>query len=393
MTNIDFSQLVEEHSVDFPKIGDVIQGKIIATGRSEVRIGIPGLNAGVIRGRELYKESAEYSNLSVNDEVEATVIDLENENGEIELSFRYAGHQRAWAKLEELLEKGTVVKARIMDANKGGLMVRLDHIMGFLPVSQLIPEHYPRVQGGDKNKILERLKSYIGQDFDVKVIDVDSKEEKLILSEKSAWEERQESIISQYKVKDIVEGSVTAVTDFGVFVEFGENLEGLVHISEIAWQRIDDPRDLVKVGDSIKAEIIKIENSKIFLSMKSLITDPWDNINKKYNVGDKVIGKVLKINPFGLFVELDPEIHGLAHISELSDKQINDPHEIASINQEMEFMILTIEPKNHRLGLSIKALKKKKSAPKQEETSSEEATKEKTEDVVEIKEEKEAVEA
>lgn len=370
----DFSKLVEEHSTPFPKLGDVIQGAVIATGRNEVRIGITGLNAGVIRGRELYKESSEYSNLSAGDEVEATVIDLENENGEIELSFRYAGHQKAWQKLKDLATEGTVVKARIIDANKGGLMVRVDHIVGFLPVSQLIPEHYPRVQGGDKNKILERLKSYVGQDFDVKVLDVDDQEEKLILSEKAAWEERQQGIISQYKVGNVIEGKVTAVTDFGVFVEFGENLEGLVHISEIAWQRIDDPRDLVKVGQEIKAEIIKIENSKIFLSMKSLITDPWKEINKKYNVGDVVKGTVLKINPFGLFVELDAEIHGLAHISELSDKQVSDPNEIASIGQELDFMILTIEPKNHRLGLSLKALKKK---GKKQEAAKEEVKEEK----------------
>jgi small subunit ribosomal protein S1 len=369
----DFLTLVEEYSVDFPELGDVIEGKIVATGRNEVRIGLPGLNAGVVRGRELYKESSEYSNLNVGDEVEATVIDLENENGEIELSFRYAGHQKAWQKILDLKEEGTVVKAKIIDANKGGLMVRVDHIVGFLPVSQLIPEHYPRVQGGDKTKILDRLKSYIGQEFDVKVLDADANDEKLILSEKAAWEERQQSVISQYNVKDIITGRVTAVTDFGAFIEFGENLEGLVHISEIAWQRIDDPRDLVKVGEEIKAEIIKIENSKIFLSMKSLIDDPWKGITDKYNVGDTVTGKVLKINPFGLFVELDQDIHGLAHISELSDKQVNDPHEIAQVGDEMKFMILTIEPKNHRLGLSIKALKKGAKPAAQKEAPAKEA--------------------
>lgn len=365
---MDYQKLVEEYSKPFPNIGDVISGDIISTARNEVRIDINGLNSGIIRGRELYKESSEYSNLKPGDNVEATVIDLENENGEIELSFRYAGHKKAWDKLSKLQNEGEVVKARILDANKGGLMVKVDHITGFLPVSQLIPEHYPRVQGGDKNKILERLKTYIGKDFDVKIIDVDDNEEKLILSEKAAWEDRQKGIISQYKVGDIIEGVVTAVTDFGIFVEFGENLEGLVHISEIAWQRIDDPRELVKVNMKIKAEIIKIENSKIFLSMKSLQEDPWKEIASKYNIGDKVTGKVLKINPFGLFVELDDDIHGLAHISELSDKQINDPHDIASIGQELDFIILSIEPENHRLGLSRKALGKSK---KKEEKKSE----------------------
>lgn len=359
----DFKKLLDEHGAAFPSVGDEVTGAIVAITRNEVRIDLPGLNTGIIRGRELYKESKEYSDIKVGDMVGATVIELENENGEIELSFRFAGHQKVWSKLEELKNIGTVVKAKIMDANKGGLMARLDHVIGFLPVSQLIPEHYPRVQGGDKNKILERLKSYIGKNFDVKVLDVDIASEKLILSEKAAWEERQQSIISQYKVGNVIEGAVTAVTDFGVFVEFGENLEGLVHISEIAWQRIDDPRTIIKVGERIKAQIIKIENSKIFLSIKSLITDPWKEITKKYNVGDIVEGKVLKVNPFGLFVELDADIHGLAHISELSSKQVGDPHEIAQPGQVLKFMILSIEPKEHRLGLSIKAIGKKKREP------------------------------
>ncbi len=362
----EFKTLVNEFSPVFPKVGDTVKGTVIATGRNEVRLNLPGLNVGVVRGRELYKESKEYSNLKPGDEVEAVVLDLENENGEIELSFRQAGHKKAWEKLKKLKEDGVVVKAKIIDANKGGLMVRVDHITGFLPVSQLIPEHYPRVQGGDKNKILERLKSYINQEFEVKVLDVEESEEKLILSEKAAWEERQQSIISKYKVGDVIDGVVTAVTDFGVFVEFGENLEGLVHISEIAWQRIDDPRDLVSVGQKIKAQIIKIEDSKIFLSMKSLVEDPWKNIHKKYKVGDIVEGKVLKVNPFGLFVELDEDIHGLAHISELSDKEVVDPNEIAKVGDVFKFKILSIEPEDHRLGLSMKAVKENQKNKKQE---------------------------
>ena len=379
----DFQKMLEEHSKSLPIPGDVLTGKIVHIGRNEVRIDLEGLNAGIIRGKELYNESSEYANLNVGDEAEATVMELENENGEIELSFRYAGHKKAWEKLINLVESGEVVKARIIDANKGGLMIKVDHILGFLPVSQLIPEHYPRVQGGDKNKILERLKTYINEDFEVKVLDANEKEEKLIVSEKAAWEDKQQEIISQYKEGSVVEGAVTAITNFGLFVEFGQNLEGLVHISEIAWQRIDDPRDLISVGEKIKAEIIKIENSKIFLSMKNLIADPWTEITKKYNVGDVVRGKILKINPFGLFVELDNEIHGLAHISELSDKQITDPSEIYSIGQELDLKILSIEPANHRLGLSIKALKEKgnrKSEKPAEKSEAKEVTSEKTEE-------------
>lgn len=351
--------LAEGDFIKIPKIGDIIKGRIIDISKSEVRLDIDGLTTGVVRGREFYDESSEYTALKVGDEVEATVLELENENGEMELSFRFAGHQKAWDNLMELKNSDQLVKVEITDANKGGLMVKLGRVLGFLPVSQLMPEHYPRVPGGDKGKILERLRSYIGQKFEVKVIDISESENKLIVSEKAAWEEKQKDVISGYKVGDMVEGRVTAVTDFGVFVEFGQNLEGLIHISELAWQRIDNPADIFAVGDNIKAEVIKIDGSKIFLSTKKLKEDPWKEVFKKYQVGQVVSGKVLKINPFGLFVELDSDIHGLAHLSEWSDKPIEDPKEIAKPGDILDFKILSIEPANHRLGLSRKALLKK----------------------------------
>lgn len=359
--------LANEEFIKVPKVGDIIKAKVIDVSKSEVRLDIDGLTTGIVRGREFYDESNEYSNLKIGEEVEATVVELENENGEMELSFRFAGHQKAWDNLAELTKEGKIVEVSIIDANKGGLMVKVGQISGFLPVSQLSPEYYPRVPGGDKNRILERLRSYAGKIFSVKIIDVNEGENKLIVSEKAAWEEKQHGVITKYKVGDTILGKVTAVTDFGVFVEFGEHLEGLVHISELAWQRIDNPQDIVKVGQEIKAEIISIEGSKIFLSSKKLTKDPWENITEKYKVGQIVNGKVLKINPFGLFIELDPDIHGLAHISELSDKPVTEISKIAKVGDALDFKILSIEPANHRLGLSIKALKVKaeKEVPKE----------------------------
>jgi len=361
----EFAKLIGDNSpyLKLPKVGDVIKGKVIAASKAEVHLDIDGIKTGVVRGRELYNESEEYGHLKVDDSVEATVIELENENGELELSFRYAGQQKAWDSLKDLMKTGEVISVKITDANKGGLMTKIGHIIGFLPVSQLVPEHYPRVEGGDKNKILEFLRKFINQNLKVKVIDADEKEEKLIVSEKAAWEEAQEKVVSKYKVGDKIKGKVTAVTDFGVFVEFDSKMEGLVHISELAWQRIDDPRDFIKVGETIEAEIINIEGTKIFLSMKKLKEDPWVYVGKKYKVGEMVSGKVLKANPFGLFVELDPDIHGLAHISELSDKPISDLSEIAKPGDTLKFRIISIEPKDHRLGLSLKAPKEK---PKKE---------------------------
>jgi small subunit ribosomal protein S1 len=351
--------LTEDTYLKIPKAGDIVKGKVISASKNEVRIDIEGLTTGVIRGRELYRESPDYANLKSGDEVEATVMELENENGEMELSFRYAGHRKVWDNLMALKDGGEIIPARVTEANKGGLMVQVNRINGFLPVSQLIPEHYPRVQGGDKNKILERLRQYIGQNFNVKVIDVSEDDEKLIVSEKAAWEEAQKAVISKYKVGDTVEGKITAVTDFGAFVEFDENMEGLIHISELAWQRIDDPHNYIKVGDKVKAAIINIDGSKIFLSVKKLIEDPWTKIGEKYHAGQVVRGKVLKANPFGLFVELDPDIHGLAHVSELSEKPISDPREIAKPGDVLDFKIVSIEPEDHRLGLSIRAIKEK----------------------------------
>ncbi len=372
----EFQKLMDEGTyLTIPKVGDVVKGKIISADRREVRVDIDGMTVGVIRGREIFSENKDYDGLGVGDAVEATVIDLENENGEMELSFRFAGQKRAWEELREMFTTGKIIDVKITEANKGGLIVRVNHVTGFLPVSQLSPDHYPRVTGGDKNKIFEKLKSYVGSSFTVKVIDANESDEKLIVSEKSVWEDRQKSVIAQYRVGDTVEGEVTALADFGAFVRFG-SLEGLVHISEIAWQRIDHPRDILKIGATVSAEIIGIEGSKIFLSMKKLVKDPWSDIQKRYKVGDTVEGTVLKINPFGFFVELDPEIHGLAHVSELSNVPGIDVNTLAKAGEKMNFKIISIEPNEHRLGLSLKALSDKAEAPAAEvvaETKKEEA--------------------
>lgn len=350
-----FAALMESGaSANYPKVGDAVKGKVVSASRREVRIDIDGITTGVIRGRELFAEAAAYSDINPGDDVEATVIEMENENGELELSFRFAGQKKAWEELRALFVSGDVIEAKVLEANKGGLIVRVGHVNGFLPVSQLAPDNYPRVTGGDKNRILEKLKSLVGMSMSVRVIDVNEGDEKLIVSEKQVWEERQKNVIAQYKVGDTIEGEVTALADFGAFVKF-EALEGLVHISEIAWQRIDHPRDLLKLGQRVKAEIIGLEGSKIFLSMKKLIRDPWQDVGTKYKIGSEVEGTVLKVNPFGFFVELDPEIHGLAHVSELSDKPVADLATLGKAGDVKKFRIISIEPAEHRLGLSLRS--------------------------------------
>jgi small subunit ribosomal protein S1 len=366
--------LADKTFLNIPKGGDVVKGRIISISKNEVRIDIDGYRTGVVRGKEIADPSRELGAVKVGDDVEATVVELENENGEVELSFRFAGHRKAWDKLGELFRGGEILAVKVTEASKGGLIVRVNNVPGFLPVSQLSPDNYPRVAGGDKGKILEKLKTFVGKSMDVKVIDVNEGEEKLIVSEKSVWEEKQKNVISKFKVGEIVEGDVSALTDFGAFVKF-DILEGLVHISEIAWQRIDHPQDILKVGDKVKAEIIGIDGSKIFLSMKKLIEDPWKRVGDKFKIGSVVRGKVLKANPFGFFVELDPEIHGLAHISELSKKPVQNLTDIAKVGDELDFMIVSLEPEQHRLGLSLKAMEDKDSK-KEERTEEKEEKKE-----------------
>jgi len=364
--------LADKTYLNIPKAGDVVKGKIISVTKNEVRVEIEGYRTGVVRGRELTDPSQDYSEVKPGDEVEATVVELENENGEVELSFRFAGHRKAWDQMQEIFRTGEIITVKVTEASKGGLLVRINHLPAFLPVSQLSPDNYPRVAGGDKSKIFDKLKTFVGRDLEVKVIDISEAEEKLIVSEKAVWEEKQRNVISKYKIGDIVTGEVSALADFGAFVKF-DILEGLVHISEIAWQRIDHPRDLLKVGDTIKAEIIGIEGSKIFLSMKKLLEDPWKTVADKYRIGQVVEGKILKANPFGFFVELDPDIHGLAHVSELTRKPVRDLSEIAKPGETLKFMIVSVEPEQHRLGLSLKALEDKPIEKKEKATGEEEA--------------------
>jgi ribosomal protein S1 len=363
----EFAELLKQDTVRIPQVGDIVRGTVVSTSRSEVKVDIDGVMTGVVRGPQLFEEADEYSGLNCGDEVEATVIDEDNEDGEVELSFRDAGERKAWEVLRQAYKDKTNIKIKITEANKGGLMARYKHIAGFLPVSQLAPENYPRVSGGDKGKILEKLRSFAGTTFEVKVITLDEDEGTVIFSEKEAWSEKQKDVIDQYKIGTVVEGTVTAVTNFGVFISFGEDnkMEGLIHISELDWKRIDDPSELYQVGDEVKAEIIALEDSKIFLSAKKLKDNPWKDVDKKYQVGQVVRGEVLKVNPFGLFVKLSEDIHGLAHVSQLGMTREEKIEDKFKVNEEYDFEITSLVPKEHRLGLRY--VEKKEGKKKDEE--------------------------
>lgn len=360
----DFQLLLDKDELNIPQVGDVVKGLVLSASKAEVRLDINGAFVGIVRGPELYSESIEYASLKAGDEIEAKVVEAENENGEVELSFRQLGQEKAWGKLREAFKDKEVVKVRIIDANKGGLLVRYYQISGFLPVSQLAPDNYPRIAGGDKTKILEKLKSFVGTEFDVNIITLDEDEQKIIFSEKDVWNKKQQHVLDKYKVGMVVDGRISAVTNFGVFLSFDENMEGLIHISELAWQRIDAPASMFRVGDIIKAEIVNIDGSKIFLSAKKIQKDPWVDAVNKYVAGQVVKGEILKVNPFGLFVKLDDEIHGLAHISQLELAKQEKINETFKSGEEKDFEIISISPTEHRLALKLVVKGKKKSEKK-----------------------------
>ena len=387
----DFGKLLEKDETRIPQTGDIVKGVVITASKSEVKLDIDGILMGIVRGPELYSEVPEFANLKPGDEIEAAVIDEENENGELELSFRTVGQEKAWNNLRQAFKDKSTIKVKIIDANKGGLLARYCQINGFLPVSQLAPDNYPRISGGDKSKILEKLKSFVGMEFETNVMTLNEEENKIIFSEKDVWNRRQKPTLDKYKVGMSVEGKITAITNFGVFVNFDDGMEGLIHISELAWQRIDSPNELYKVNDKIKAEIVSIDGSKIFLSAKKLLQDPWLEASAKYKIGQVVSGIILKINPFGLFVKLDEEIHGLAHISQLGLTTKDKIGDLYQANEVRDFEVVNISPSEHRLGLKLAGVKVAETAPvedKKEEVK--EAAEEKKEKVVKKKATKKA---
>lgn len=358
-----FSNAIAE--ITIPSVGENITGGVIDASKHAVHVDLGPLGIGIVRGRELWEALDSYRNLQKGDEVTATILEAENEEGIVELSFRQASRDEAWTDLDNKLESGEIFETKVTDANRGGLLARVNGIPAFLPVSQLSSDNYPRVEGGDQGKIFEKLKEFVGVKLNVQVLTASKSEEKLIISEKKAEFEKQKEKMGDINIGDVIEGEISGVVDFGAFVKF-KGLEGLIHISELAWQRIDNPSDIISVGETVKAEIIGIEDTKITLSLKRLRKDPWTEIASKYSVGDVVEGTVIKTTPYGGFVKLDDDIHGLVHISEISSKKVNNVGDYISNGDRKEFKILSIEPENHRLGLSLKAITEGKKASTEE---------------------------
>ena len=348
-------QKVQENNIlKPPKVAEIVEGQILAVGQSAVYLDLGPWGTGIIFGKEFYAARDILKKLKIGDKVFTKIIALGDEEGYIELSLAQAGKEISWERLRKIKENDETVTVKILGANKGGLLAEIERIQGFLPVSQLSGEHYPRVEGADKTKILQSLQTLIGKELKVKVFSLDPKEEKLIFSEKAKETQKIKEILKKYKVGDVVKGEITGIVDFGAFLKFGsdsaEGLEGLVHISELDWQLIEDPSEVIKVGQKVKAKIIEItEDGRISLSLKALKKDPWEGIEKKYKKGDIVKAKVTKFNPFGAFVEITPQIQGLVHISEFGTK--TKMEENLKLGKKYDLKILQIDPKEHRMSL------------------------------------------
>ena len=333
--------------------GDMVNGTVLSVRKHEVLIDLGPLGVGLVPRREVGFSK----NYTVGDEVVASVVDPELDNGYSLLSLRKAAKDRGWDEVFAKLETGEIITVVPYDANRGGMLVEYEGIRGFLPVSQLSAEHYPRVGSSDKDEILQRLNTLVNKDIKVRILDADRKTNKLIFSEKEAVKEGLAERFQKMAIGYTVEGVVTGVVDFGVFVNV-EGIEGLIHISEISWERVNNPADYVKVGQTVKAKIIAIDKERLSLSMKQLTKDPWLDEVEQFKPGDKVEGTVTRITPFGAFVQLSPAVEALVHVSELGGDG-TDPEKVFTLNERKEFTVLDIDKENRKISLSLGKSKKK----------------------------------
>ena len=332
-----------------PALDDVVEGPIVAVGRARVYIDLHPFGTGIIYGREYLSARETLKNVNVGDMVTAKVVGVERTEGYIELSLREARQALIWNEAETALQKKTVFELPITDANKGGLIIAWNGLVGFLPASQLSSAHYPRVPDGDKDKIFEELKKMIGQKLEVLVITANPKEQKLIFSEKGAGTSERASLVEKYHVGDVLDGVVTGATEFGVFVKIEEGLEGLVHISEMDWALVENPKTRYKVGENIKVKVIEIKDDKVSLSIKALVDDPWKAAAAKYHKDQKVDAVIIKYNKHGALASIEEGVAGLVHVSEYgTEDELRSKLELGKV---YPFVITFFEPKDRRMTL------------------------------------------
>lgn len=335
------------------KEGDLIDVVFIERGNRAAYFEIPKIGTGVVYGLELNNAKGILKNLSHGGTVTAKVISPENKEGMVELSLTEAGKQKAWQEVRELKEQGEPIKVQITGANTGGLIADVAGLQAFLPASQLSNEHYPQSPDGNRQKLLEALNQFVGQELTVKIINVNPRSNKLILSEREIVTENIKELLASYTVGQTVSGIVSGVANFGAFIRFADNpeIEGLVHISELSHNIIDHPKEVVKVGDLIQAQITEIKEGRVSLSLKALQPNPWEKVGERFSEGMKVKGVVYRLNPFGAFIKLDENIMGLIHISEFgSAEELKNNLEPG---KSYDFLIDKVAPEEKRIILKL----------------------------------------
>ena len=352
---VTMDDLLAGDSVKQPVAGEVVTGTVLTVKKHEVLLDMGPLGVGFVPRREVGFGRA----LQAGDEVTASVVDPELDNGYSLLSLRKAAKDRGWEEVQAKMDAEEIIEVSPYDANRGGMLVEYEGVRGFLPVSQLSAEHYPRVGSADKDEILSRLNALVGKTLKVRILDCDRKANKLIFSEKEAIKDGLAARFETLKVGDTVKGVVTGVVDFGAFVNV-DGIEGLVHISEISWERVNNPSDYVKVGQNIEAKIISIDKERLSLSMKQLTQDPWLDEVEQFEKGKKVEGTITRITPFGAFVQISPAVEALVHISELGGGEGVDPEKVFTLNERKEFTVLDIDKDSRKISLSLLDKKTKK---------------------------------
>lgn len=332
-----------------PVIDDVVEGPVIALGRARVFVDLHPYGTGIIYGREYLSARETLKNVNLGDTITAKVVGHEKDEGYIELSLREARQALMWNDAEVAVQKKTVFELAITEANKGGLIINWNGLQGFLPASQLSPTHYPRVPDGDKDKIFTELKKMIGTKLEVMIITANPKEQKLIFSEKGAGSSERANLVEKYHMGDVLDGVVTGATEFGVFVKIEEGLEGLVHISEMDWALVENPKARYKVGEPVKVKVIEIKDDKVSLSIKALVEDPWKAAAAKFTKDQQVEAVVIKYNKHGALASIEEGVAGLVHVSEFgSEEELRSKLELGKV---YPFTITFFEPKERRMTL------------------------------------------
>lgn len=334
------------------EIGELVEGKVVALDKAAIYISLPPFGTGIIYGREYIIARDLVRKIHVGDSVTAKVVDTNNKEGYIELSLKEAKQALIWEEVEKAIADKTPLELTVIDANKGGLLLNWQGLQGFLPASQLKPDHYPRVMDGDKDKILDELRKLVGEKINVTLIGATEDDGKLVFSEKGTGSTEGSDDVEKYKVGDILDGEVTGTVDFGIFVKIGNDLEGLVHISELDWSLVDDPKKLFGVGDMVKVKVIEVKDGKVSLSIKQLKDNPWDEAGKKYKKGDVVKGVIIKYNKHGALASIEEGVAGLIHISEFEDEDtLREKLELGKI---YDFKITLLDAKDQRMTLTTK---------------------------------------